>query len=83
MVQAKKQYKRTINKLRTKFFNRKVNNKLRNMKDKVPKKFWFIIQNKKKDSLKDISMNSLFEHFKNLNECNDNEAGIQIANDVL
>jgi len=63
MIQAKKEYKRVLNKYRNKF-NKNFDNKLRQIKDKDPKYFWSIIKSKKKEPLTDISMKCLYEYFK-------------------
>jgi len=82
MIQAKKEYKRVLNKYRNKF-NKNFDNKLRQIKDKDPKYFWSIIKSKKKEPLADISMKCLYEYFKNLNEGNDNEARLHISDCII
>jgi len=82
MIQAKKEYKRVLNKYRNKF-NKNFDNKLRQIKDKDPKYFWSIIKSKKKEPLTDISMKCLYDYFKNLNEGNDNEAGLHISDFII
>ena len=70
MNSAKKEYKQAINKFKNKEL-KKFNNKLRNLKDNNPRQFWSLIKDKNKESLKEIEMNTLFEHFRNLNKGND------------
>ncbi len=72
MINAKKDYKKTINKFWNRF-NQKLNDKLRKLNKYNPKAFWKIIKNNKKELIKGVSFNDLFEHFRRLNEDTDDE----------
>ena len=61
-TEAKKQYKKTVNCAR-KTFNKKMNSKLRTLKDKDPKKFWSIINDKRTEPIKEIQIETLCEYF--------------------
>ena len=40
-----------------------MNSKLRTLKDKDPKKFWSIINDKRKEPIKEIQIETLYEYF--------------------
>eukprot|EP00794_Sanderia_malayensis_P004256 gene4257-4822_t len=67
MNNVKKEYKRTLNKFK-KNFNVKFNDKLRKLSAKNPQDFWRIIKGKKESLTDKISLDSLYLHFKKLNE---------------
>ena len=61
-TEAKKLYEKTVNYAR-KTFNKKMNSKLRSLKDKDPKKFWSIINDKKTEPIKEMQIETLYEYF--------------------
>ena len=68
---ASKTYKRTMNKYINKH-KKQMQQKLRNLKHKNPKEFWKILNNiERKEDDPDISIDTLYEYFKNLNINND------------
>ena len=72
VVSASKMYKKKLN-----YFIRKhkkdTQNKLRKLKSKSPKQFWKILNNlQSKKENKDISINDLYNFFKDINSPNDN-----------
>ena len=71
VVSASKMYKKKLN-----YFIRKhkkdTQNKLRKLKSKSPKQFWKILNNlQSKKENKDISINDLYNFFKDINSPND------------
>ena len=64
-----KLYKKFINKKRH-LYNKKLHKKLRNLKSSKPKEYWDILNPKKHNYNKDISIQSLHDHFKVLNDVN-------------
>lgn len=79
-------YKRTIN-FHLNKFNQSMQNKLRNMKRKTPKEFWKIINSiERKNDEQNITLESLYDFFKDLNEKNDydndnSEINIDVTDD--
>ena len=66
-----KQYKKTMNKYIYKHRTAKIN-KLRTMQTKSPKDYWKYIKSLDKNKDKNYpSLNSLYEHFKNINKSNE------------
>ena len=43
-----------------------MNSKLRTLKDKDPKKFWSIINDKRTEPIKEIQIETLYEYFKKM-----------------
>ena len=71
VVSASKMYKKKLNYFICKH-KKDTQNKLRNLKSKSPKQFWKISNNpQSKKENKDISINDLYNFFKDINSPND------------
>ena len=54
--------------MKSNLYNKNLHEKLRNLKDKKPKEYWNLLNNKKGKINNSITMNSIHNHFKSLNE---------------
>ena len=74
LQQSSKHYKKTMNKF-IRQYNKQKEKKLRNLQSKNPKEYWkFLNSLKTRHSLAGPKLEEFYEHFKLLNE-NDNEYG--------
>ena len=62
LLRQKKLYKKNLNYAR-KTFNKKMNSKLRSLKDKDPEKFCSVINDKKTEPIKEIQIETLYKYF--------------------
>ena len=49
-------------------YNKKLHNKLRNLKSSKPKEYWSLLNPKKQNHNKDIGIKPLYDHFKMIND---------------
>ena len=78
---AAKLYKHFI-KTKVNQFNKNLHDKLRKLKNKKPKEYWNILNPKKKKVDNSIDINSLFNHFKTLNEQTNTEGRNITVDDI-
>ena len=64
-------------------FNNKLHEKLRNIKNHKPKEYWEILNPKKRKIESSINLNSLYEHFKELNNQPNSDDHNIIIDDIL
>ena len=62
-----KMYKKFIQ-MKTNLYNKNLHEKLRNLKGSKPKEYWNLLNPKKRKINNSININSLYDHFKSLNE---------------
>ena len=86
-------YKKFIQK-KINLYNKNLHEKLRSLKDKKPREYWSLLNNKKRNINNSITINSLHNNFKSLNEQINNrhreigsdeipEGGDEILNNVF
>ena len=63
-------------------FNKNLHDKLRKLKNKKPKEYWNILNPKKKKVDNSIDINSLYNHFKTLNEQTNTEGRNITVDDI-
>ena len=76
-----KSYKKFINKKRHEF-NKTLHNKLRELKSTKPKEYWKLLSPKKQNRNNSINLNSLYNHFKLLNDDPNNGTAHFDVNDI-
>ena len=62
-----KMYKKFIQ-MKTNLYNKNLHEKLRNLKGSKPREYWNLLNPKKRKINNSINLNSLYDHFKSLNE---------------
>ena len=79
LAESEKIYKRTLDKTRRKY-RQNLCRRLKNMHTKDPKEFWKILNQRKRKTQPNISLQKLFEFFKNLNTTPSDDIGADWPN---
>jgi hypothetical protein len=79
LAQSEKDYKRTLDKTQRKY-RQNLCRRLKNMRTKDPKEFWKILNQGKRKTQPNISLQKLFEFFKNLNTAPSDDIGADLPN---
>ena len=79
MTESEKNYKKTLDKEEKKY-RKNLTKKLKNMRTKDPKTFWKILNQGKRRNQPGISLEKLFEFFKNLNAAPSNDITVDLPN---
>jgi hypothetical protein len=79
LAESEKDYKRTLDKTQRKY-RQNLCRRLKNMRTKDPKEFWKILNQGKRKTQPNISLQKLFEFFKNLNTAPSDDIGADLPN---
>jgi len=79
LAESEKKYKRTLDKTQRKY-RQNLCRRLKNMRTKDPKDFWKILNQGKRKTRPNISLQKLFEFFKNLNTASSDDIGADLPN---
>jgi hypothetical protein len=82
LAESEKDYKRTLDKTQRKY-RQNLCRRLKNMRTNDPKEFWKILNQGKRKTQSNISLQKLFEFFKNLNTAPSDDIGADLPSPLF